>query len=90
MKFAEFLHLTQQKYFHLCHKLECSQGALYAIKSGKTTPNALLALKILEISNGQVSLIDLLSEKDRKKFDDWRESRFDYQNWLEKKLKKDV
>lgn len=44
------------------------------IKRKVITPSLMLAAKIIEASDGKVEMFDLMSDRDRKKYNDWKKA----------------
>ena len=71
MELAEFLWKRKKTAKELASAADCSPNSIGKIKRRTSTPGLLMALKLLEISSWAIELEDLLSERDKKDYENW-------------------
>ena len=71
MELFEYIWKSKTSANKLARALDCNANTLGNIKTKKSSPGLLMALKLQKISEGQITLTDLLSDEDKEKWEKW-------------------
>ena len=71
MELFEYIWKAKTTATEIAKEMDCSPNSLGNIKTRKSSPGLLMALKLQKISEGQITLTDLLSDEDKEKWEKW-------------------
>lgn len=71
MDIRQFLFEERRTSRWLSVSIDCTENAILKYKNGTGSPSLLNALKLLKITDGKVTLEELLSDKDKEEYEKW-------------------
>lgn len=71
MELFEYIWKSKLSANKLARQLDCNANTLGNIKCGRSSAGLLMALKLEKLSEGQITLADLLSPEDKEKYEKW-------------------
>jgi len=71
MNLDEYIWRSKLSATDIAKKIDCSPNTLGKIKRRESTAGLVIAMKLADISEGQIAMSDLLSEQDAKAYENW-------------------
>jgi DNA-binding XRE family transcriptional regulator len=72
MDLREFMFRKELTAVAMAELVGCNPQSFVSLKKRKTSPSLLNAMKIIELSEGEVKIDDLLSKKDLENYTEWK------------------
>ena len=71
MNLDEYMWRNKLSASRVARDIDCSTNTLGKIRRRESSTGLLLAIKLIKISDGQITIEELLSEKGEKQFKEW-------------------